>query len=213
MLEKNLNHAAEFRLLLSKPGMRKSILLLASLSFLLAGCWDFGRRPIEPPIMYKKVWGYKAVYTKDTMLLKIQSEAARAMKNPGKIYVKGNLVFQNDIGYGVHVIDNSIPSQAKSIGFIKVNGSSEMSIKGNYMYVNSYNALVVVDVSDWQNVKEVKRVANAFQKGNEGNGIMAHFIPPPEHGIYYDCRIYQRSLDEIQSGWVRDSVYNQCFYN
>ena len=146
------------------------------------------------------------------MLLKIQSEVPRVMKNPGKIYVKGNLVFQNDIGYGVHIIDNTIPAQALPVGFIKVNGSSEMSIKGNYMYVNSYNALVVVDVSDWQNVKEIKRVANAFQKGFESDRNVRHFIPPPEHGVYYDCNYYPGSIDKIQSGWVRDSVYDFCFY-
>ena len=145
--------------------------------------------------------------------MKIQSDGIRTMKNPGKIYVKDNLIFQMDVGYGVHVIDNSIPSQAKPVGFIKVNGSSEISIKGNHLYTNSYNALVVVDVSDWQNVKEVKRIPNAFQQGQSiGATYGSYFIPPPVHGVYYECFGYMSAPGMVQSGWVQDSIYNYCFY-
>ncbi len=132
------------------------------------------------------------------------------MKNPGKIYVKDNLVFQSDIGYGVHVIDNSNPSQAGPISFIRVHGNTEMSIRGNYMYANSFDALVVIDVSDWQNAREVKRIAHAFRQGMERQNF--YFIPPPEHGVYYECAgIF--SSDRIQTGWVRDSIYYyNCYY-
>jgi hypothetical protein len=135
------------------------------------------------------------------------------MKNPGKIYVRGSLIFQNDIGYGIHVIDNSIPSQARPIGFIKVNGSSELSLKDNTMYVNSFNTLVTLDVSDWQNVRVVKRIANAFEQGlTGGGGNYYYYIPPPEHGVYFDCSMYGYLPGMLQSGWVRDSVYSFCFY-
>jgi len=190
--------------------MKKLILLLFCSSILLSSCWDWARRPHQPE---KKVWGYKQVFTTDPDWLKIQSEGSRTMKNPGKIYVKDNLIFQNDIGYGIHVIDNSNPSQAKTIGFIKINGSSEISIKGNYLYTNSYTSLVVADVSDWQNVKEIKRIPNAFQQGqNATTNYGMYFIPPPEHGVYYDCYGSVNSPGKIQTGWVRDSIYNYCFY-
>ncbi len=89
-----------------------------------------------------------------------------------------------------------------------------MSIKGNYMYVNSYNALVVVDIADWQHVREVKRVANAFQQGVQGGGgYQYYYIPPPEHGVYYECSGLIMTPGTIQSGWIRDSIYNyNCYY-
>ena len=179
---------------------------------MLTSCWDWGRKPM-PPITYKKVWGYKPVFTTDTALLQVQSESPRPMKNAGKIYVRGNLIFQNDVGYGIHVIDNSIPSQARPIGFIKVNGSSELSIKDNNMYVNSYNQLVVLDVSDWQNVRVVKRIPNAFQQGLSAGGFRYYYIPPPEHGVYFDCTLLDYQPGKLQSGWVRDSVFNYCYHN
>ena len=186
--------------------MKKITLLFLLSIILLSSCWDFGRKPYPPA---KKVWGYKPVYSTDPALLNVKVEAPRAVTNAGKIYVKDNLIFQNDIGYGIHVIDNSNPAQPKQAGFIRVNGSSEMSIKGNFMYVNSFTSLVVADVSDWKNVKEVKRIPNAFQHGYQ-QGRVSFIIPPPEHKVYYECSSY---YEGVHTGWVRDSVYdNNCFY-
>jgi hypothetical protein len=142
----------------------------------------------------------------------VESGPPVQMKNPGNIYVRGSLIFQVDAGYGVHVIDNSNPSQVRSIGFLKVNGCSEISIKDNNMYVNSFNALLTLDVTDWQNVRVVKRIDNAFQQGLIAGGYHYYYIPPPEHGVYYDCSLPGYQLGMQQSGWVRDSVFNYCFY-
>ncbi|HEX4876696.1 MAG TPA: hypothetical protein VFV31_08495 [Chitinophagaceae bacterium] len=186
-------------------------LLLGLMIFFLSGCWGWQRKPVRP-VQLIKVWGYKPVFTTDTAMLRVQSEPPRSMKNPGKIYVRGNLLFQNDIGYGIHIIDNSIPSQARAIGFIKVNGSSEISITGNFMYVNSFNTLVVLNVADWQNVTVVKRIPDAFQQGLSAGNYQHYYIPPPEHGVYYDCSMTGYQPGMLQSGWVRDSVYNMCYY-
>lgn len=190
--------------------MKKSTLLVLCVPFLFTSCWDWGRKPVEN--YGKKVWGYKPVFSTDTSLLRVQSESPRAIKNPGKIYVKGDLIFQNDIGYGIHIIDNSVPAQAHSIGFVRVWGCSEISVKGNYLYTNSYDALVVADVTNWQQVREVKRVPNAFRQGVQGGLYTMVFIPLPEHKVYYDClKLYNPG--KIQTGWERDSISNYCFSN
>jgi hypothetical protein len=185
-------------------------LLLFCIVSVLMGCWGWGGKPPEP-IRYKKVWGYKPVFTADTTFYRVQAEPPRPMKNPGKIYVRDRLIFQNDIGYGIHVIDNADPAQARAIGFIKVSGSSEMSIKGDHMYVNSFSTLVVLDVSDWQQVSVVRRIPNAFQHGLTVNG-QHYFIPPPEHGVFYDCSLFNYDPGKLQTGWVRDSVFDMCYY-
>jgi len=179
--------------------MQKLLFFLA-FSVLLVSCWDF-RKPIH--YRQTKVWGYKPLYTTDSSILRPQVMGPQSVKFPGKIYAKGTLLFQNDLGYGIHVIDNANPAQASRIGFIKLSGNSEMSIKGNFLYANSYTDLVVIDISNWQNITEVKRIHNAFNGGN-----MYIFIPLPEHKVFYDCS-YSGGL---QVGWVRDSVYQNCYY-
>jgi hypothetical protein len=177
--------------------MRKSFTITLILAVTLASCFGDTR-----PYIPHKVVGYKPVYSTDSSLLHVQATGPQPVKFAGKIYVKGNLIFQNDLGSGVHVIDNTNPASAARIGFIRIIGNSEISIKGNYLYANSFTDLVVIDISNWQNVSEVKRMPNAFSQGS--------FIPLPEHGVYYECG--QFYTNKFQTGWVKDSIYSSCGY-
>ena len=182
---------------------------LCLLVLLLSSCWGIYNRPSEPTVE-TKVLGYKPVYSNDSSLLQLQVLSPQQVKYPGKIYVKGTLIFQNELGRGIHVIDNADPSTAKKIGFIRLLGNTEMSIKGNHLYANSYSDLVTIDISDWQNVIEVKRVRQAFSQGNSAHSF--NFIPLPERGVYYECSYNVNK--GIQTGWIKDSIliYN-CYYN
>jgi hypothetical protein len=186
--------------------MLKTLIAFLLLTVVLSSCWDLGRRPNKNP---RKVLGYKPVYSTDPSLLRVQAMGPQAVQFAGKIYVKNNLIFQNDLGYGIHVIDNTNPASATRIGFIRVIGNTEMSIKGNYLYVNSFTDLVVVDVSDWQNVTEVKRIQQAFSQA----GGTRNFIPLPEHRVYYECAGLINNTNQFQTGWVRDSVSTYSCYN
>lgn len=171
----------------------------------LVSCWDFTHRPSFNRI---KVLGYKPVYSNDSSLLRVYADLPQDVKFAGKIYVKGSYIFQNDLGYGIHVIDNNNPSQARRVGFIHIPGNSEMSIQGNFLYTNSFDDLLVIDISNWQNVVEVKRIPHAFSAGNQER--YNFFIPLPEHQVYYECSSFWQG---IQTGWVKDSIYNtNCFY-
>lgn len=196
------------------PNMKHLIYFLSA-TILLTSCWKWRPTPepeplppLPPPI---KVLGYVPVYSTDPAAYAITADTPRAMKYPGKIYVKDNLIFQNDQGFGIHVFDKTIPSSPKNIGFIKLKGNQEMSIKGNYLYANSYADLVVVDITDWLHVKEVQRIKGAFYQGNSAYAKNPYlFVPPPERSVYYQC------IDDnkgVVIGWKPDSIYNNtCYY-
>lgn len=196
-------------------GMKRLIAVALLSAIFLSSCWDFRNSVSDPPQPPpKKVWGYRPVYAVDSSVLQVTASGPVAVKLPAKIYVKGNLIFQNDLGSGVHVIDNTNPSAAASIGFIKILGNSEISIKGDILYANSFSDLVVIDIKDWQKPVTLKRIKNAFYQGvNAGNYPSSNFIPLPEHGVHYECAWHYYDLTRIHTGWVRDSVYdNDCYY-
>ena len=181
------------------------------LFFFFVSCWDWKNRPIPEPPPPVKVLGYVPIYSQDPTIYNIYADTPRAVKNAGKIYVKGNLIFQNDYGYGIHIFDKTIPTSPKKIGFINMRGNLEMSIKGNLLYANSYADLVVVDISDWNNLKEVQRIKDAFYKGYEAATMTYVFVPPPARGVYFECPDFRKG---ILTGWKQDSIYNNtCFYS
>ncbi|MEO6488348.1 MAG: hypothetical protein ABIO04_00290 [Ferruginibacter sp.] len=183
--------------------MRILVILLLFVTY--SSCWEKDR--FHPPDYYtpKMVWGNKPVYSAEATAKQIfYTATALPVTNPGNIYAKGNLIYQLELGKGIHVIDNSNPSLAHRIGFITINGSSQISIKNNFLYSNNYNDLVVIDISDPNNVNEVKRVLGGFP-----GGLHNYFHAQPTETGYYECP----RNDSVVVGWQKDSVLNQCYKN
>ncbi|WPP50789.1 LVIVD repeat-containing protein [Catalinimonas niigatensis] len=86
----------------------------------------------------------------------------RTIQEAGKIYFLNNYLFLNDPGEGIHIIDNSDPSDPNRIAFINIPGNFDLAAKGNYLYADSFIDLMVFDISDVNNIREVRRVENVF---------------------------------------------------
>ncbi|MEJ7739799.1 MAG: hypothetical protein WKF97_20425 [Chitinophagaceae bacterium] len=109
-----------------------------------------------------QVDGYAPVYAFATDVTNISLEASRTTGSAGKIYAFGNFLLQNDLYQGIHIIDNSNRSQPTKTAFLKVPFSTEIAIKGKYLYTNNLNDLVVFDVSNMSRPQLIKRVENVF---------------------------------------------------
>lgn len=153
----------------------------------------------------EKVWGYKPVYGDEPAAKGIlYSSSPRPVTNPGNIYAFRNYFFQVESGYGIHVFDNTNPASASRIGFITVKGCSELSVRNDKLYTNSYDDLVVLDFSDLNNVKEFSRLKSVFTEYRYNSPI----AQPPVSG-YYECPSWGLFVVE----WVQDSVYKDCYKN
>ncbi len=106
----------------------------------------------------------------------VKQGTTRELKDPGKIYFKDNFLFINENLKGIHVIDNSDPSSPNNITFIEIPGNVDIAIQGTTLYANSWIDLVVLDISDLNNIQEVNRINDVFPYG----------LPPidNEHRIY-----------------------------
>ena len=95
----------------------------------------------------------------------IKTLPAQDLENPGKIYLKDNYLFINEVKKGIHVIDNSNPSSPKAISFIQILGNVDIAVKGNILYADSYTDFVAFDISNPKDVKEVSRTKEVFTNG------------------------------------------------
>jgi hypothetical protein len=106
---------------------------------------------------------YRPVYqSKQVVRDNIKSNAPRNIEHAGKITVIGNMIFLNEVDKGIHVIDNSNPSQPKKISFIDIPGNIDIAVKGNILYADLFSELVTLDVSNPVNVTVKKITINAF---------------------------------------------------
>jgi hypothetical protein len=93
--------------------------------------------------------------------------------HPGKIYFKDNYIFVNEYQKGIHVVDNSNPESPQIIKFIDIPGSVDMAIKDDILYADSYVDLVAIDISNINDIREVKRIENVFP----------YMIPACDNGV------------------------------
>lgn len=107
------------------------------------------------------------------------------LENPGKIYVKDNYLFINEIKKGIHIIDNTNPSLPKAIAFIQILGNVDIAVKGNILYADSYTDFIALDISNPNAIKEVSRTKEVFNNG-QVDGISWNFNPNDQ--TIYDWR-------------------------
>lgn len=106
---------------------------------------------------------YEPVYTTSAALkTQVELQEPHTLKNAGKIYFKDGYLFINELGKGIHIIDNRIPSQPVALSFLNIPGNYDLAIAGDILYADSYVDLVAFDISSLSNIKEVKRLESLF---------------------------------------------------
>ena len=92
---------------------------------------------------------------KAVVLSNVKGGAAQQLSKPGKIFIRGNYLYINEIDKGVHIYDNSNPSEPRQISFINIPGNLDVAVSGHYLYADMYSDLLTIDIGDPLNAKLV----------------------------------------------------------
>lgn len=146
--------------------MKKTIpFLLAAFLLILTG-FD-----VEPVYYgpYKPVFMLRSEMEKNVKL-----EGPKTIFNPGKIYLKDDLIFINEKYHGIHVIDNSNPEDPTNIAFINVDGCIDMAMKNNVLYADNAVDLIALKLDEHiTGIEITKRIKNIFPEpvSPDGRGL------------------------------------------
>lgn len=171
--------------------MKNTAILLACALLIFSGCKDK---------TFQKYTANVPVYTDfdefRSDLGTVKFETAKPITQKGNIYFKDNYLFIIDSYKGIHVVDNSNPSSPNNVGYYAVTGITGMAIENNYLYINSYIDLVVVDVSNINQPVEAGRVESVFETAL------------PEHNPNYPIAEVDPSKGII-TGWVVEEFVSE----
>ena len=114
---------------------------------------------------------YRPIYKdKAEVYANIKSNSPQEVNSPGKIFLYGNYIFLNDIDKGVHIIDNSNPSNPVAKAFIDIPGNLDIAVKGNTLYADLANDLVVIDITNPLQARFETYVPQIFPERYYGSG-------------------------------------------
>ncbi len=128
------------------------------------------------------------------------------IKNPGKIYYLNGNVLINQPGEGIHVINNANPANPQYRTFIEIPGNFDIAGTGNYLFVDSYIDLVVLDVSNFENISEVKRIEDYFPSYNNFG-----FYVDPNLGVVSGWKEVEH-INEIETDCYGGGYYEPWIY-
>lgn len=136
--------------------LKQLSLLIIAFICLFTSCRDSVKRRMK--VNVPVYMSYEKLRAPET----ISTDIIEPLVNTGKIYFKDNYIFINDKYEGIHIIDNMDPANPQNISYITIPGNTDISIKGNLLYANSFVDLVVIDISNIENAIEVGRLEDAF---------------------------------------------------
>jgi hypothetical protein len=177
--------------------MKKSLLFLLLISVAMS-CLPDTRENVNG-IKFDGT-GYRPIYATAEDVAKIEVGAAQALAEPGKIYVTGPYLFVNEMGKGIHIINNTDPKNPENLSFISITGNYDMAAKGQWLYADNHSNLLVFDITDPKAPKLTKTIANAIPARNY----------PPYLNIYFECAETKKG---VVVGWEKVSMSEQpkCF--
>lgn len=158
--------------------MKKPLLLLL-ISCIFSSCLYTG--PNEPweENQYKPVMLQRSVFENSIVLEKPQT-----IIKSGKIYIKDDLMFINDVNKGFHVYDYSDPKNPVGLQFIKVPGATDLAIIDDIIYINQAVDLVTLTYNfTTKKISITNRNKNVFPQKKSPNGFSGN---PDKNEIIID---------------------------
>ncbi|MBN2213450.1 MAG: hypothetical protein JW723_04335 [Bacteroidales bacterium] len=113
------------------------------------------------------------------------------LARPGKIYIKDNYIFINEKYRGIHIVNNTDPSNPVKEGFLRIPGCIDIAMKDNILYADNAVDLVAVDLSDLNNINVTNRIKAVFPE----------HIPPGYVEIPWNYRPENRLENTIIVEW------------
>lgn len=134
--------------------------------FFLAGC-------VKDNCTHTYTFFMPVYKTSDEVRANIKSNHAKDIERPGKLFIKGDYIFLNEVDKGIHIINNSNPASPQNVAFIDIPGNMELAVKGNILYADLYTDLVTLDITDPLKASVKSIVDNAFPDRNYTGGFVA----------------------------------------
>lgn len=125
--------------------------LLVFIPALFSGCFPYSYEVYVAEVM-----------SLDELRSAVRATAPAPVAEAGKIYLWDRYLFLNDVQRGIHVFDVSDSRAPKKKAFIEIPGNIDLAVRDGYLYADSFIDLVVLDVRNMNDIREVDREEGVF---------------------------------------------------
>ena len=124
----------------------------------------------------------------------IKIKTAQPISKQGKICFYNGYLYISEPDKGIHVIDNREPRSPKAVGFVELEGNTDIAIRNNQLYADSYIDLLWFSLADPGKPGYMNRLEDVFEFA----------LPPIENEYWYDyeeCFVDTDRNEKVIVGW------------
>jgi len=129
---------------------------------------------------------------------------AQELQTCGKIVTYNNYLYISEPDEGIHIINNTNPSNPQNTGFIQLMGNRDLTIHNHFLYADSYTDLVWFDLSNPSQPELKGRVENIFPD--------AFPVIDNEYDYDYSACIAGIDDDQVVVGWLLTERFDEIPY-
>jgi hypothetical protein len=147
----------------------KLLLLAAAMPLLGSCCW--GCRVDDEPV--NRPQNYRAeTMTRQALEASVELAEPRAMEKSGKIYIKDNYMFVNDVNKGFHIYVYDNAGTPAEVAFLAVPGATDLAVRNSTLFINQATDLVTLAYAN-NAITLIKRNRNVFPQKVSPDGDVA----------------------------------------
>lgn len=127
--------------------------------------------------------------TKPEIRAAVKVGPIRDLVATGALYTYKDYLFISDPKIGIHIYDNSEPSNPIPVSFIEVQGNTKLSVQNDILYADNYIDLLVFDISDIkqpQLVNNMNDILMSHYAWNMTEGVVIEYIKEIKD-LEYNC--------------------------
>jgi hypothetical protein len=184
---------------MTQKTLSKLSLLALVLMIVLSGCADKTVQRFTANVPQYQSWA-------DFRSQTISIAGPRELVHPGKIYLYHQYLLVNEVMQGIHIYDNSVPSNPVNLGFLPIHANIDMAVNNNILYVDSYSDLLAFNISDPAHPTLVQRVNDVFTFSAHGllNGYDNAYpmiYPDATQGVVLSWNVEETMQESNNIGW------------
>ena len=142
--------------------------------------------------------GYQPIYASSSAS-EIKLLPPQQIREPGKIYIYDPYLLVNEKNRGIHIFDNTNPSNPKPVAYAEILGNSDLAIKNDVLYADHIGNLVALKLNNFQSLEQIGSLPiNQWLMG----------VPPPPES-YFEC--IEKSKG-IVVAWKLTEIQNKNCY-
>lgn len=131
-------------------------------------------------------------------------EAPQTIVNAGRTFIEGDYLFISEWGLGIHVFDNTMPTNPIPLAFLSIPASTDYFVKNDVLIVDNGNDLVSLKIDALDKLKKKEKTIAELKRSlltnKRTSEVFVYPNNPIQQNVYFECPVKEHFVVAWEKG-------------